>query len=83
MKARILTLSVLTFKKPKLVTEVRSSAVRSENGKKFTLFDKSFKNFISIFTCCIINREFKLRVIRQTANARQRKILRYQAIKSK
>jgi hypothetical protein len=28
-------------------------------------------------------REFKLRVIRQTANARQRKILRYQAIKSK
>ena len=30
-----------------------------------------------------VNREFKLRVIRQTANARQRKILRYQAIKSK
>ena len=29
------------------------------------------------------NIEFKLRVIRQTANARQRKILRYQAIKSK
>ena len=29
------------------------------------------------------SREFKLRVIRQTANARQRKILRYQAIKSK
>jgi predicted phage tail protein len=29
-----------------------------------------------------VNREFKLRVIRQTANARQRKILRYQAIKS-
>jgi hypothetical protein len=29
------------------------------------------------------NREFKLRVIRQTANARQRKILRYQVIKSK
>jgi hypothetical protein len=28
-------------------------------------------------------REFKLRVIRQTANARQRQILRYQAIKSK
>jgi hypothetical protein len=28
------------------------------------------------------NREFKLRVIRQTANARQGKILRYQAIKS-
>jgi hypothetical protein len=26
---------------------------------------------------------FKLRVIRQTANAKQRKILRYQAIKSK
>ena len=73
MKARILTLSVLTFKKPKLVTEVRRSAVRSENGKKFTLFDKSFKNFISIVTCRIINREFKLRVIRQTANARQRK----------
>jgi hypothetical protein len=30
-----------------------------------------------------LSREFKLRVIRQTANARQRKILRYQAIKSK
>ena len=30
-----------------------------------------------------IIREFKLRVIRQTANARQRKILRYQAVKSK
>ena len=29
------------------------------------------------------NREFKLRVIRQTANARRRKNLRYQAIKSK
>jgi hypothetical protein len=29
------------------------------------------------------NREFKLRVIRQTANGRQRKKLRYQAIKSK
>jgi hypothetical protein len=28
-------------------------------------------------------REFRLRVIRQTANARQRKILRYQAMKSK
>jgi hypothetical protein len=28
-------------------------------------------------------REFKLRVIRRTANARQRKMLRYQAIKSK
>jgi hypothetical protein len=28
-------------------------------------------------------REFKLRVMRQTANARQRKMLRYQAIKSK
>ena len=28
-------------------------------------------------------REFKLRVMRQTANARQRNILRYQAIKSK
>jgi hypothetical protein len=30
-----------------------------------------------------MNREFKLRVIPQTTNARQRKILRYQAIKSK
>jgi hypothetical protein len=28
-------------------------------------------------------REFKLRVIRQTANVKQRKYLRYQAIKSK
>ena len=69
MKARILTLSVLTFKKRKLVTEVRSSAVRSENGKKFTLFDKSFKNFISIFTCCIINREFI--ASRYTANGKR------------
>ena len=31
----------------------------------------------------LFNREFKLRVIRRTANARQRKILRYQAMKSK
>jgi hypothetical protein len=31
----------------------------------------------------VYNREFKLRVIRQTANARQRKILRYQALTSK
>ena len=44
--------------KSKLVTELRSSAVRSENGKKFTLLNKSFKNFISIFTCCIINMYF-------------------------
>ena len=32
---------------------------------------------------CMFTIEFKLRVIRQTANVRQRKILRYQAIKSK
>ena len=31
----------------------------------------------------ISNREFKLRIIRQTSNGRQRKILRYPAIKSK
>jgi hypothetical protein len=39
--------------------------------------------FIEAVVVIISNREFKLRVIRQTANARQRKNLRYQAIKSK
>ena len=59
MKARILALSIgFDVQKSKLVTEVCSSAVRSENGKNFTLFDKSFKNFISNFTCCIINMYF-------------------------
>jgi hypothetical protein len=38
---------------------------------------------IAVEVCKQVIREFKLRVIRQTANARQRKILRYQAIKSK
>jgi hypothetical protein len=33
--------------------------------------------------CQSLSREFKLRVIRQMANARQRNILRYQTIKSK
>ena len=42
-------------------------------------------NYATINTCTysIVIREIKLRVIRQTANGRQRKILWYQAIKSK
>jgi hypothetical protein len=39
--------------KSKLVTEVRSSAVRSENGK-----NSRSLNFISIFMCYIINMYF-------------------------
>jgi hypothetical protein len=38
-----------------------------------------YNDFRTYFT----NREFKLRIILQTANGRQRKILRYQAIRSK
>ena len=44
--------------KSNLVTEVRSSAVRSENGKNSRSLIKVSKNFISIFTCCIINMYF-------------------------
>ena len=58
MKSQDISLIGSDVQKSQLVTEVCSSAVRSENGKKITLFDKSFKNFISIFTCCIINMYF-------------------------
>jgi hypothetical protein len=44
--------------------------------------DKSRIRLIAVSSTYIYIREFKLRVIRQTANARQRNNLRYQAIKN-
>jgi hypothetical protein len=56
----------------------------AEVNNCFSIFTQVFCVFWDwIYFNFFINREFKLRVIRQTANARQRKFLLYQAIKSK
>jgi hypothetical protein len=55
----------------------------AEEAKVFRDTEKSTSVVHAVSSNDIDIREFKLRVIRQTANARQRKILRYKGIKSK
>ena len=56
--------------------------LKARGGNLISLEGKAV-NIIELVNLNSLVREFKLRVIRQTANARQRKFLWYQAIKSK
>ena len=66
--------------------QTKRSCICKTTCKKFEIFHKHYATVVAMVRWrfkMADNREFKLRVIRQTANVRQRKILRYQAIKSK